>query len=170
MKNTKYILLIILIFAFVINTKAQDKIVLENDRIEDVIDSDKPYIKIPYQEVSEDDLPKINFESKDLFVESDFDPEPPAPKVLEQKAKEPLKNNFLKVGVGNFVTPSVLLSVHSGRSTGLSYGFDFDHLSSHSDPVEYRNFRRDEGRFSLGYALDDDKKVIGSLSIYNTSY
>ena len=61
---------LILALAFTLQVSAQgdplggkDKLVLENERIEDVIDSDKPFLKIPYQEIKEGELSNISYES-----------------------------------------------------------------------------------------------------------
>lgn len=147
----------------------KDKLLLENDRIEDIIDSDKPFQKIPKDAAPQGEISQIKFESKDLYVETDFEPAPPTPKILQLPPPKELKNQFIKAGFGRYSTPLVQLYLHDGRDRAYDYGLDFSHLSAHKDAVQYRNFRENEGRFNLGY-LTDQNKFTGELKIYNTSY
>jgi hypothetical protein len=148
--------------------EGKDKLVLENERIEDVIDSDKPFLKIPYQEIKEGELSEISYQSQDLYVETDFEPAPPTPRPLQFDKEMPLYNNFVKAGFGRFATPELKLYLHGERDQ-YDYGVDFTHLSAHNDPVEFREFREDYGKIHIGY-LTDQSKFLGQLKVYNTQY
>ncbi len=171
----KIFLSLFLALAFSLHVSAQgdplggkDKLVLENERIEDVIDSDKPFLKIPYQEVKEGELSEISYESKDLYVETDFEPAPPNPRVLDVKKEIPEYGNFLKAGFGRFATPFAQFYLH-GEQNGYDYGVDLNHLSAHNDVIPFREFRENGGNFHLGY-LTDQSKFLGHLKFYNTRY
>lgn len=166
-----------LLLALVITLKAsaqsdplggKDKLVLENERIEDVIDSDKPFLKIPYQEIKEGELSNISYESKDLYVETDFEPAPPNPRVLDLEKEFPDYSNFLKAGFGRFATPFAQFYLH-GEQDGYDYGVDLSHLSAHNDIIPFREFRENEGNFHVGY-LTDQSKFIGQVKFFNTRY
>lgn len=164
-----------LALAFTLQVSAQtdplggkDKLVLENERIEDVIDSDKPFLKIPYQEIKEGELSKISYESKDIYVETDFEPAPPNPRVLEVEKEIPDYSNFLKAGFGRYATPFAQFYLH-GEQNGYDYGVDLSHLSAHNDAIPFREFRENNGNFHVGY-LTDQSKFLGHLKFYNTRY
>lgn len=171
----KIYLSLILALAFTLQVSAQgdplggkDKLVLENERIEDVIDSDKPFLKIPYQEIKEGELSKITYESKDLYVETDFEPAPPNPRVLDLNKEFPEHSNFLKAGFGRYATPFAQFYLH-GEQSGYDYGVDLSHLSAHNDVIPFREFRENDGHFHVGY-LTDQSKFMGHVKFFNTRY
>lgn len=148
----------------------QDKIVLENERIEDVIKSDKPPLKVPYQEIGEDDIPKLNYESQDLYVETDFEPDPPSPAAFQPDPLPEVKNNYVKAGFGRYTTPLLDVYLYSGREQQYDYGIEFSHFSAHADKISRREFNNNRLNLTGSYNLDDRNKVVGNVEVLNTSY
>ncbi|MDP5169345.1 MAG: TonB-dependent receptor [Bacteroidia bacterium] len=147
----------------------QDSIVLENERIEDVIESNKPFIKPPYQEIQQASRDDFQFNSADYYVETDFDPAPPVIKPWPKDKKEDIYNNSLSLGIGRFITPYAKLSLHNGRQGNMDLGLDFNHLSAHNDVIPLRKFRQDYGTLSLT-SIQRDYNIGASAYVYNTSY
>ncbi|MEZ4684636.1 MAG: hypothetical protein R3B47_00760 [Bacteroidia bacterium] len=148
----------------------QDKIVLENERIEDVINSEKPPMKVPYQEIGEDDIPKLNYQSQDIKVETDFEPDPPSPAAYQPDPLPEVKNNYAKAGFGRYTTPLLDVYLYSGRDQDYDYGLEFSHLSAHSDKVERREFNNNRLGITGSYGLNEQTKVSGQLEVLNRSY
>ncbi|MEM7656894.1 MAG: hypothetical protein AAF399_12250, partial [Bacteroidota bacterium] len=65
----------------------QDTITLENERIEDVINSEKPFLKPPYQDIKKGSTEEIRFQSKDFYVETAFVPVEPDIRSLDKEKK-----------------------------------------------------------------------------------
>lgn len=147
----------------------QDSIVLENDRIEDVIDSNKPFVKPPYQEIQQASRDDFNFNSQDFYVETDFEPAPPKIKPWPKEKKEALKNNTISLGVGRFLTPYGHLTLHNGPAGNVDLGLDYKHLSAYRDVIPLRRFRQDQGTVYLN-AIQRDYTVGASAYLYNTAY
>ena len=147
----------------------KDTLVLENERIEDVIDSEKPYLRPPYQNIIKGDPEQMNYQSKDFHVETDFEPAPPQIKPMEQEKPEDLKNNFIKLGLGRFMTPFGQIYLNKGRDRNVDYGLDFTHHSSHKDNIPLRKFRRDYGNIRLDL-IEKDYSLKTRLQVYNTRY
>lgn len=148
----------------------KDTLVLENERIEDVIDSNKPFMNLPKRKITQGSTEEITYESEDFYVDTDFEPTPPKVKLIQkEKRGQSPRNNFVKVGFGRFLTPLVRLALHNGEDSEYDYGLDFTHLSSHGDIVPLREFREDYGDFVASY-LSDDFKLSGRAGVYNTAY
>ncbi|MEM6806053.1 MAG: hypothetical protein AAF696_31940 [Bacteroidota bacterium] len=147
----------------------KDTLTLENERVEDVVDSDKPYVAPPYQEIKKGETGPQQYFSKDFYIETDFEPAPPQIKPLPRSKKDPLLNNYLKLGLGRFVTPLAQLYLNNGRDQNLDYGFDFSHLSAHRDKIPLRKFRRNEGNLRFKY-ISDATTLNGGVHLYNTRY
>ncbi len=147
----------------------KDSIVLENERIQDVMDSKKPFVKPPYQEIQEATKEDFQFNSRDFYVETDFDPAPPVIKPWPKEKKDPLKNNALSLGIGRFITPYAKLNLHSGPGNNLNVGLDFTHLSAHQDKIPLRKFRQDYGTVTVA-SIQRQFKVQALAYVYNTSY
>ncbi|MCI4668704.1 MAG: TonB-dependent receptor [Bacteroidia bacterium] len=149
--------------------QGKDSLVLENERIEDVIDSNKPTIKIKYQEIKQGKDQQVEFNSKPYKVEVDFEPIEPKILPIETRSKEDFTNNYLRVGVGRFLTPAVDLYINNGQDKTVDYGFLFKHLSAHNDIVPLRNFRQDQGTLTAK-GIRDDNEFKAKLYVYNTAY
>ncbi len=147
----------------------QDDIVLENERIEDVINSEKPFIKPPYQEIKKGDQNSGDYRSKDFYVETDFEPGPPDIKPLVQVKDPKLKNGYLRLGIGRYLTPIGQLYLNNGRDKNTDLGLRFTHISAHDDELPLREFRRDYGTINVS-KVDKDYTLSGALSLYNTAY
>jgi hypothetical protein len=179
MKNPKSLILILAACFFSLSglraqgpgdpLAGQDTLVLENERIEDVIDSDKPTLRLPFQTITQAPVDDITYESRDFYVETDFKPAPPRIQELKPPKPNPLMNNFLKVGLGRFITPLVKVSLSNGREGAFDYGLDLTHLSAHNDALRYRQFREDYGTLR-GTAINGNNNLSGLLHLYNTSY
>ncbi|HEX8505961.1 MAG TPA: hypothetical protein VF630_11390, partial [Hymenobacter sp.] len=65
----------------------------------------------------------------------------PSVKVLTIRTEEPepLDNNFVKAGLGNYGTFYGRGYFHSNRSTDHAYGLDLKHVNSLSGPVDGKN-------------------------------
>ncbi|MEM7367118.1 MAG: TonB-dependent receptor [Bacteroidota bacterium] len=147
----------------------RDTIVLENERIEDVIDSEKPFIKPPYQEIKTGSTEEIQYESKDFYVETAFQPVEPKIRNLDKEKKENLTNNHLRLGVGRFLTPLAQLYINNGRDREVDYGLSFQHLSAHKDVIPLRRFREDFGTATFA-KISKDITAQGRFHLYNTAY
>lgn len=147
----------------------KDSLVLENERIEDVIDSDKPYVKPPFQEIKQGTSDPVTYTSKDFYIETDFEPAPPDIQPIEREKRRKLSNNFLKLGIGRYLTPMAKLYVNNGQDKNVDVGLNFNHLSAHQDQVTLRKFREDYGTLQAS-TIQDDYTLGGKLYVYNTAY
>ncbi|MEO0899497.1 MAG: hypothetical protein AAFY71_24015, partial [Bacteroidota bacterium] len=149
--------------------EGRDSLVLENERINEVIDSDKPKSKIKYQEIKQGKDQEVKFDSKPFKVEVDFEPADPTVRPIEFEKEEEFTNNILKVGIGRYTTPFVDLYVNNGEDRSIDYGLVFRHLSAHTDEVNLRNFRQNtlSGKLST---VEGDNEINGGLYFYNTGY
>jgi len=148
----------------------QDTMILENERIEDVIDSEKPSLQMPYQEIKPSGNEEVQYTSQDFYVETDFEPSPPTVKPLKPQRKPSLRNNFIKLGFGRFITPLLQLAIGNGREDSYEYGLDFTHFSAHKDgKLEFRKFREDYGTLK-GAFISKEHRLSGKLHFYNTEY
>jgi hypothetical protein len=148
----------------------QDKIVLENERIEDVINSEKPPLKVPFQEIGEDDIPKLNYQSQEIRVETDFEPDPPSPAAYQPEPLPEVTNNYVKAGFGRYVTPLLDVYLYSGREQEYDYGLEFSHFSAHNDNIERREFNNNRLDLTGSYVLNEQNKVAGHLEVLSNSY
>ncbi|MEO0585466.1 MAG: hypothetical protein AAF135_24855, partial [Bacteroidota bacterium] len=122
MKNFLYIAFLGLILLGNVTVQAQnnnplegqDSLVLENERINDVIDSDKPFIKPPYQEIKQGAQDKPTYQSQEFYVETEFEPVPPRFKEVDPDEKNRYKNNLLRLGIGRYTTPLAQLYINNG--------------------------------------------------------
>jgi len=149
--------------------EGKDSLVLENERIEDVIDSDKPTIKVEYQQIKQGKDQQVEFNSKPYKVEVDFQPAEPKIIPIEKTREEDFTHNYLRVGIARFTTPLAELYLNNGQDKDLDYGFRFKHLSAHTDIVPLRNFRQDEGDLKLS-GFQGDYNYKANLYVYNTAY
>ncbi len=177
MKSYKYICLLISLFACLSMTQAQndplagkDTLTLENERIDDVIDSNKPTIGTPKLKLSKPSTEGIRYDSKDFKIETDFKPTPPDPTPIDLAAEEHVAyGNMVKLGFARFTTPLLKVYLNNTKETDYDYGMDFTHQSSHNDRVEFRNFRKDYGSLN-GSIQNDAFKLYGKFDMYNTAY
>lgn len=147
----------------------KDTLTLENDRIEDVIESEKPNLKLPYQQIKKGDVTDIQYRSKQFPVDTDFEPAPPRARKLEEIEKEDLPIGFLKLGISRFITPVAQLYLNNEREGEYDLGFNFNHQSVHNDKVELRRFRQNSANLDGTYFMGDNQAK-GNLSFYNTTY
>lgn len=147
----------------------KDTLTLENERIEDVIESEKPPLKLPYQEIKKGNSEEIDYVSKEFEVETDFEPEPPRARKVDKPEQEALPIGFLKLGIGRFVTPLAQLYLNNKQEGQYDVGFDFTHHSAHNDKVELRRFRKDYANLKGTY-FTDENQIEGQLNFYNTTY
>ncbi|MEO1416085.1 MAG: TonB-dependent receptor [Bacteroidota bacterium] len=177
MKNFLYIAFLGLILLGNVTVQAQnnnplegqDSLVLENERINDVIDSDKPFIKPPYQEIKQGAQDKPTYQSQEFYVETEFEPVPPRFKEVDPDEKNRYKNNLLRLGIGRYTTPLAQLYINNGTDKDIDYGLNFTHLSAHNDEVRLRNFREDYGTI-YAKAFQGGNEFYGKLYLYNTQY
>lgn len=152
----------------------QDSMVLENDRIIDIIDSDKPAIAIPIRTPQEPKTDEIKYSSKDYYIESEvvLPPVKPqtyqTPKPEKGKGRDTLKNNFVKIGFGKYVTPMADVMLSGGNKI-MTYGLDFSHLSAHGDAIPLRNFRND-GLALKANVMRGYNQFGAKFAAFNTSY
>jgi len=178
-------LYIFLIFLFFTNSQlfaqggndplaGQDSMVLENDRIIDIIDSDKPDIAIPIRSPQEPKTDEIKYSSKDYYIESEvvLPPVKPqsyqTPKPEKGKGRDTLRNNFVRVGFGKYVTPMADVMLSGGNKI-MTYGLDFSHLSAHGDVIPLRNFRNDALALRATSVRGNNQFNV-KLAAFNTAY
>ncbi|MFK7925019.1 MAG: hypothetical protein AB8H47_23885 [Bacteroidia bacterium] len=149
--------------------EGKDDILLENERIEDVIDSEKPFIKPPYQDLKKGDQDPVQFRSKDFYVETDFDPAPPDITPLAKERLDKAKNSYVRLGIGRFLTPVGELYINNGRKKDTDFGLRFTHISAHDDKLPLREFRRDHGTVQASQ-ISKDYTLSGKVHFYNTAY
>jgi len=147
----------------------QDTLILENERIEDVIDSDKPLLAPPAPEIPPPSVGDFRYNSLDVYMSTDFDPKPPDISPLPPGSTKALYHNMVKLTVGRFLTPRLDVFLNNGKDSNRDYGMQFTHHSAHSDEVTYRRFREN---FLTGYASQQSGffQYGGKAHIYNTSY
>lgn len=146
--------------------------ILENDRIEDVIDSDKPEITPPPAESIPLNTPddSVRISPKEVAVATDFTPSEPTFRNYELPEKPTsYGDNFAKIGLGRYLTPMAQLYI--ARSKGANrYGFWGSHLSAHADSLTFRNFREDFGTLWFERSLKNRSTLFSSFKAYNTQY
>jgi hypothetical protein len=147
----------------------RDTIVLENERLQDVIDSDKPFYKADYQEISTEADEQLTYESEAFYVETDFEPAPPQVKPLQPEPPTPGFNNLIRVGIGRFVTPLAQVFLHNGPESDVDYGLNFTHRSAYRDRITLRRFKENYGGIS-GRLQNDAAVLSGGLDFYQTGY
>ncbi|MBX7240249.1 MAG: TonB-dependent receptor [Bacteroidia bacterium] len=144
----------------------QDSLILENERIFDIMESEKTPVYYPVREMETPDVTEIQFLSKDYY----FDSKVEAPEVLPEKfvTPEPKKediprlfNHYVKLGVGKYLTPYARLYLGSNPDKDVRWGVNFQHLSAHLDKIPLRNFRNDD----LGVQFSSDKKNHWEVSL-----
>jgi outer membrane receptor protein involved in Fe transport len=178
MNKPIYIAIVLILFSFSQSLKAQnnplgdkDTLVLENERIEDVIDSDKPFIKLPYQELENPAKDNTSFESRDFYVETDFQPAPP--EIMPYGDRDALKlykNNLFRAGIGRFATPFARLYLNNGKDQKTNYGLELSHISAHQDgPIPLRRFRENYLKLNGGM-IEDDYSFLANGNLVNRSY
>ncbi len=133
---------------------------LYNERIQDVIESDKPALKAPYQKIEKPKIEEISFLSKDVFLKTTFKPEPPKAIPLAAVKPEPLKNNFLKLGIGRYITPFGQVYIHNGIDKRLNYGVDYTHRSVYQDALTLRKYNLNN--LSGVLSTSDNVQTIGA--------
>ena len=77
----------------------QDTLVLENDRIEDVIESDKPALNFPKSDIPTPSLEDFNYDPLKVFMETDYTPRPPQVKPLEPQGRDRLYHKHDQIAV-----------------------------------------------------------------------
>ncbi|WNJ18060.1 TonB-dependent receptor [Pontibacter sp. G13] len=147
----------------------RDTIMLTNDRILEVIESEKPFIKPPYQEIKKGKIEEFNFQSQDFPVETDFEPAPPKVTPWKPAKKLPYNDNFVKLGIGRYITPLAQLYINNGISKDLDYGVYFSHLSAYQDQVELRKFNNNQLTVQ-GSKIDKAYRATAAVDFYNSSY
>lgn len=147
----------------------QDTLILTNERVEDVITREKPVLSPPKPSVPPPQVKDFQYNSLDIYIDTDFTPNPPKAKLLEPRTMEKLVNNHAVLGFGRYVTPLAQLYLNSGKKRDSNFGLEFSHLSAHGDELKYREFREDQatiyGKYQKGYNV-----FKGKLGFYNTQY
>ena len=147
----------------------KDTLVLENERIEDVIESEKPPLKLPYQEIKKGNIEGIEYISRQFEVQTEFEPEPPIARKVDRPEQEDLPVGFVKLGIGRFITPLAQLYLNNKQEGQHDIGFDFTHHSAHNDKVELRRFRKDYANLAGTY-FTGENQIQGQFNFYNTTY
>lgn len=143
---------------------------LEQDRIEDVIESKKPEIFPPsVLPPKKHGAEELQFESKEVYIPTDFKPAPPKMLPLTREAYTVPENNYAKLGFGRYATPLLKVYFANGEKEDTRYGVDFTHLSAHKDTLALRNFREDYGSI-WGNMNNKQVALGGKASFYNTAY
>ncbi len=147
----------------------QDTLVLENDRIEDVIDSEKPFLTPPSPQITPPSVSDFEYNSLFRYLSTDFDPVPPAIKRLDPVSPSSLNHNMVKLSFGRYITPRLDVFLNNGAEENRDYGLNFTHASAHNDELTYREYREDFGTV-YGSIQSGYNQFGGALDIYNTSY
>ncbi|MFN0202908.1 MAG: hypothetical protein ACKVTZ_15400 [Bacteroidia bacterium] len=149
----------------------QDSMVLENDRITEIIESEKPILGIPVRKVKEPNTSEIRYNPKTYYVESEIELPPVQPQAFQPnyaKADTGYRN-LVKLSLGKYITPMIRVALVNPKGSALKYGLDFTHLSAHLDAIPLRNFRDDGLTFRLQKKLGDNDLSF-KFSAFNTSY
>ncbi len=135
--------------------EGQEDMILENERIFDLMESDKSPIYYPVREMETPDVTEIEFLSKDYFFDSKVEapavvPEKINPASLGDKEKKiKIFNHYLKLGLGKYLTPLGKLYLGSNPDNDLKWAVVLQHVSAHADKIRLRNFRDEDARFTL---------------------
>lgn len=147
----------------------RDSLVLTNERILESIDKDKPIQNTPSQEVNPPETTDLDYYSRDFYVDTDFQTQPPQAKPFQSETAANVKEGFIKLGIGRFLTPLFEAKWNQTRNASLDYGIDFRHFSAHNDKVELRRFRENEGSIHGRY-FTDQNIISGRIHVFSTTY
>lgn len=159
-----FLLYTLLTFTFIIvlaqknNPMAgQDSMVLENERIFDIKDSDKPLMGFPNREIQTPDVTEIQYLSKDYFFDSKPELPPINPIAYNPNSDSSLKNangnlrhNYIKAGLGQFITPYAELYLTNSPKSAVNWVINAKHSSSHLDKITLRQFREESLLAQIG--------------------
>ncbi len=148
----------------------KDSLVLENERIQDVIESEKPPMRPPAQQYKRPGSDQVDFNARQYYIETDYRPDNLQPVPPETSVADEVYNGMIRLGIGRFTTP-LIEAVYDNRSgiEDVGLGFEFLHHSAHNDRLQFREFRKNYGTLS-GSFLTNDSKLYGRLHLYNTRY
>ncbi len=149
--------------------QGKDSLVLVNDRILESIDKDKPVQNTPSQQVEPPAGANLNYQSRDYFIDTDFQPVSPQAEPFESNAAANNKEGYIKLGIGRFLTPLFKAVWNQSRNTVFDYGIGFSHFSAHNDKVELRRFRENEGNIHGRY-FTDQHIISAKFNVFNTTY
>lgn len=152
----------------------QDSMILENERVVDILNSDKPTISLPVRTINTPDMEEITYNSQKFYYPIKLELPLFQPKAFQPNSRQkgdslPIYNNLLKVGLGQYLTPVVNLYMANGKDAEVNYALDFAHKSVHADRLKLRQFREDGGTLMIGKSKDDRAFSV-RLHGYNTAY
>ncbi|HRG58483.1 MAG TPA: hypothetical protein PK323_05955 [Bacteroidia bacterium] len=75
-------------------------------------------------------IPKLEYSNLNKTFVTDYKVEPITPAKMKGEPLQKLKNNYLKVGFGNYFTSNLEAYLGSGRSKKMNYSFSGKHFSS----------------------------------------
>ncbi|MEM6767456.1 MAG: TonB-dependent receptor [Bacteroidota bacterium] len=148
----------------------KDSLVLENERIQDVIESEKPPMRPPAQQYQRPGSEQVDFNARQYYIDTDYQPDNLMPKPVDPSVADDVYNGMIRLGLGRYMTP--LFEAYYDNRTGVEdvgLGFEFLHHSAHQDDIRFREFRRNYGTIT-GSLLTSDAKLYGKLHLYNTRY
>lgn len=117
-------------------------------------------------------IPKIDYPLISLRRETSFELqniEPAKIKLFQNNPK--LYKNYLKLGIGSYITPMVQYNFNSGRSRKTNWGVNVDHLSSWLNMKGWAPNTFDKTGARLYGTLHERKyQLSGSLDFYNHGF
>lgn len=131
----------------------KDTMILENERIFDIKNSDKPELAFPVREIKTPDFTEIEYLSKDFYFDaqpelSAITPTPYSTKVDSGGGE--LYYNYLKAGLGQFLTPYGEIFLSHRPNSPLRWTVNARHYSAHADVIRLRQFREEMLKAHLG--------------------
>ncbi len=179
MKTTlKHIAFFLLLGAAALSAYAQpggsplggkDSLVLTNTREMGLLDVDKPALKPPVQKLEKPKIDDLRFNSQDVFIPTNFQAQPPEALPLTTPKPEDLKNSFIKLGIGRFITPFGQVYVHNGRDKRVDMGLNYKHQSVYQDVVPLRKFNENSVSGTLATS-DNEQTIRANVDFYRRGY
>ena len=108
--------------------------------------------------------PAFNYTIHSEKLNVDFSPRPinPAKMVIDPQPK--LYKSYLKMGIGNYMTPMAELNISTLRSKNFSYGFYARHQSSHKD-IKLKNNQKVWGGYNDNVMLLYGKRIFEPFTV-----
>ncbi|MFN8923204.1 MAG: hypothetical protein ACK5XP_09805, partial [Sphingobacteriia bacterium] len=117
----------------------RDTLTLVRERIESLPPSAKPTFSIPQPDLSFDGQ-GLQFQPDSIAYAPRAGAFPVGYEAVPKPVWERLKNNYLMVGLGAYITPVFRAYVTNGRSTKTHWALQAEHFSSPNGHTDYANF------------------------------
>ncbi len=144
------------------------QVVIDKNLEIELPEADRNFEKVPPPPVIQSTSENLNYDVS--YVDNSIIPDlTPTLRVLKIKTERPpqLYGNYVKVGIGNYISPYLALYFNNVQSNSLSYGASAFHHSALKGPVDGRNSGDGQSELRLfGKYMTNNATVGGSIG-YN---